>query len=125
MWNGSHVYDCRDDKSQSLQGTNSGIASHSRALYIYGDFLHTVAHSNLAGVLRDNLGCIRSALAGTAEIHLSSAGPADNIALLIGKRNLRIVESCVYMANAGVNIFAALGLADLYFTDFASLKVAC
>ena len=72
-----------------------------------------MAHRLTGGILRDHLRRVGGAFARAFESDFARARPADHVAVQIGDRDDRVVESGENMGDAGVNVLAALGLDDL------------
>ena len=51
-----------------------------------------MGHGPTGGVLRYFLSGVRGAFARTAEAGLAGGRPGDQVALLVGQRNVRVVE---------------------------------
>src|ERR1051326_7893239 len=111
--NGGNVFNGCDFESDGLQGANGRFTAGTGAFDSNFNFFHAVAHRLPGRILRDLLGSVSRALAGTFESNAACARPTDDVALHIGDADQRIVESGQEIGRADDDILCALGLDDL------------
>src|SRR5450432_64043 len=112
--NRRHVLDRADLQTDRLNGANRGLTTGAGTFDPNFHFLHAVRHRLTRGVLRDLLGGVSGAFARAFETDPTRAGPADEISLRVGDRDLRVVERGQNICDAGDDILGVLGLDDLF-----------
>ena len=83
IFNDSYFHTGRGDT------TDSRLTSGAGSLDPNFNFFHTEQLGFLGGIAGDNLSSISGTLAGTFKTVLTAGGPADHVAVQIGKSNLR------------------------------------
>ena len=109
-----HVANQGEIEADGLQGAHGGLTSRSRPSHQDLNFFEAVPHRLARCILRDHLGRIRGAFAGTFEADFSGARPPDDVAVQIGDRDNGVVKCGKNMGDARMDVLAAFGLNDLW-----------
>ena len=92
MGDGGHVSDAGYVETGGLEGAYSGLSTCSWAFDEYVYPLEALVEGLLCGLLRRSLGGEGCALPGPFESAGAGGGPADGVALNVGKGHLGVVE---------------------------------
>jgi hypothetical protein len=115
-----HVLDGVHFDTEGLHGTHGGLTTGTGATKTDFSLTETMSHRLTAGILRDDLGGVGGAFAGTAESHLAGGGPADHATGAIRDGDDGVVEGGVNVDDARRNVLGTLGLDDLLLGGFAT-----
>ena len=86
------VNDLGDDDACIVDGSDGGLTTCTRTLYIALNLAEASVVRCLGSILGCHLGSVRSVLLGASESALSSRGPADDLTLVVGKSDNHVVE---------------------------------
>jgi hypothetical protein len=92
---GRDVHDLRHFNAHVVQGADGALAATTGSFHEDLDLLQAVLHGFLATILSSALRSVRRVLLGTAESHLTGAGPGNNLPSGIGEGNDDVVEGGV------------------------------
>ena len=88
----SYVDDFGNLDTGSVNSSDSGLTTVTRALYISLYLSQAKIVSHFGAILGSHLCCIRSVLLRTSKTHLSGRRPGDNLTFAICQRNNDVVE---------------------------------
>ena len=91
----SNIDDLRNLNARGIDGTDSTLTAITRTLNECLHLAKTEVESHLGAILCCHLGSVRSVLLGTAESHLTSRRPGNNLTLIVGQRYNNVVERTV------------------------------
>ena len=97
MWQRCYVYNLCHLDAGTVDCTDSTLTTVTGTLDVGLHLAETEVVGNLGAILSCHLSSIRSILLGTAEAHLTSRRPRDNLSLCIGQRHDDIIERAVHV----------------------------
>src|SRR5215207_6734719 len=86
------VLDAGDLDAGALQRADGGLAAGAGTLHLHVDLPDTVLHGAAGGLLGGHLGGEGRALLRALEADVAGRGPGEDVALLVGDRDDRVVE---------------------------------
>src|SRR5205814_157591 len=118
-----HVFDAEDLQTRVLDLEDRLFATGAGAFYFHFDFHHAVLAGFARRFLSSATGGEGSALASALEANRASRRPGDRLAVGVGDRDHRVVESRLHMRHAARDALAKLllwcaGLAGRGFHGF-------
>src|SRR5918993_4579984 len=89
------VLDAGDLDPGALQRADGRLAAGAGALHLHVDLAHAVLHRAAGGLLGGHLGGERRALLRALEADVAGRGPGEDVPLLVGDRDDRVVEGAL------------------------------
>ena len=108
MGNRSDIFDHADFHTGGGDTADGGFSAGTGSFDPDFDFFHTQKLGFFGGIAGDDLSRISGALTGAFETVFSAGGPADHVAVEVGKGNFGIVERRQDIGDAAGNIATAL-----------------
>src|SRR5262249_14229005 len=115
VWLGGDIGNRADLQASGLQRPDRGLPARARALDEYVDLAHPVLLRLAGGVFGGQLSGERCGLPRTLEADVARGRPGDDVALRVGDRHDRVVESALDVRGAvrDVLLFPPAGLLSL------------
>ena len=96
----SDVFDSGDFDTGRCKGPDGGLAPRARSAHEDVDLAYPVLHRPASGLLGCQLGCEGGGLAGALEADVAGRRPREDIALLVGDGDDRVVEGALDVGDA-------------------------
>src|SRR4051794_1158648 len=106
MWYGRHITDRGDGKARGLERTQSRFPARARSCNLDFESSHAMLLRLLGSILSRHLRRIRGRFPRAFETHGPGRRPGNRVSLGIRDRDHGIVETCVYMRDAGSDVLA-------------------
>src|SRR4029450_3495921 len=103
---GGDVLDAGDLDAGVLDRADGGLAARPRALDLDVDLADAVLHGPAGRGLRGHLRRERRRLAGPLEAHVAGRGPRQDVAVLVGEADDRVVEARLDVSDAVADVLA-------------------